>query len=153
MVGAAIVAVWIFYVVNNPSLFTASVLSLQEKNFIVEKWRDIAYKTDSWYMDIFMSQNMPTPASIDFTIIFDKDSVTIDPQNLSGQWTRTISSQSADNMSIQSEPGSNVDKNQSIIVLPFTGNLKNILLSEAKVKWGKSLSIWSLNDITSHSTN
>jgi len=37
ILGAAILASGIFYVVNNPSLFTASILSLQEKNFIVEK--------------------------------------------------------------------------------------------------------------------
>jgi hypothetical protein len=37
LLGAAILASGIFYVVNNPNLFTASILSLQEQNFITEK--------------------------------------------------------------------------------------------------------------------
>ncbi|MEI6672797.1 MAG: hypothetical protein WCL02_05745 [bacterium] len=37
IIAAAVVAVGIFYVVKNPEIFTASVLSLQEKSFIVEK--------------------------------------------------------------------------------------------------------------------
>jgi hypothetical protein len=32
-----------------------------------------------------MSEKMETPASIDFTISFDKDTIRIDPTNLSGQ--------------------------------------------------------------------
>jgi hypothetical protein len=36
LLGAAILASGIFYVVNNPDLFTASILSLQEQNFITE---------------------------------------------------------------------------------------------------------------------
>jgi len=37
LLGAAILASGIFYVIHNPDAFMASVLSLQEKNFIIEK--------------------------------------------------------------------------------------------------------------------
>ncbi|MEI6774410.1 MAG: hypothetical protein WCL18_06585 [bacterium] len=37
VLAAAIIAVGVFYVINNPSFFTASVLSLQEKAFITQK--------------------------------------------------------------------------------------------------------------------
>lgn len=37
IIGAAFVAIGLFYVSKNPDLFTASVLSLQEKAFITEK--------------------------------------------------------------------------------------------------------------------
>lgn len=150
LLGAAILAPWIFYVVNNPESFTASILSLQEQNFITEKWRDIAYKTNSGYVDIFMGENRETPENIEFTIIFDKDTVTVDPQNSSGQGTRTISSLDENSIIIQSTPGEIVDKSQSLIMLPFSWEQKDILLSEAVAneKW---LSIWSLNEITTHS--
>jgi len=155
IIGAALVAVGIFYVVNNPSIFTASILSLQEKNFIVEKWRDIAYKTNSWYVDIFMSENLETPASINFTISFDKDKVSIDPTNLSGQGTRTFSNPDENSIIIQSIPNQTVDKSQSLILLPFTGEIRDILLSEAVAKTNndkqQNLSIGSLNEITTHS--
>lgn len=153
--GAAILASWIFYVVNNPDFFTASVLSLQEKAFIVEKWRDIAYKNNSWAIDIFMSEKLKTPASIDFIISFDQNTVTLNADNMSGQGTRIISNPNSNDIIIQSLPGKNVDKSQSLIIIPFTGEIKDILLSEATAKLvngeEKSLSIGSLNEITSHS--
>lgn len=155
IIGAAALAVGIFYVVNNPNLFTASVLSLQEKAFIVEKWRDIAYKTDNGYVDIFMSEILETPKSINFTVSFDKDTINIDPQNISGQGTRTWNNIDATSILIQSTPSENIDKSQSILMLPFTGEIKNILLSEAVATLNnnqeKDLSIGSLNETTSHS--
>lgn len=155
LLGAAILSSWIFYVVNNPDIFTASVLSLQEKAFIIEKGRDIAYKTNSGYVDIFLSQTGEVPASVDFTISFDKDTVTIDPNNLSGQGNRTQSKPDKDDIIITSTPSKNIKKNQSLILLPFTGAIRDILLSEAVGKFAngktKNLSIWSLNDISSHS--
>jgi len=155
LLGAAILASWIFYVVNNPGSFTASILSLQEKTFITQQWRDIAYKTDNGYVDIFMAETLETPASIDFTVSFDKDTVIIDPNSLSGQWTRTRSNPDENSIIIQSIPGETVDKSQSIVLLPFTGDITDILLSESVAKMNngdeKNLSIWSLNELTSHS--
>lgn len=37
LLGAAVLASGIFYVVNNPDVFTASILSLQEQEFIEEQ--------------------------------------------------------------------------------------------------------------------
>jgi len=37
VIGAALMAVSLFYIINNPDAFMASVLSLQEKTFITEK--------------------------------------------------------------------------------------------------------------------
>ncbi len=150
LLGAAILASWIFYVVNNPDMFTASILSLQEQEFIVEKWWDIAYKTNSGYVDIFMAEKMETPANIDFTISFDKDTITIDPASISGQGLRTFNLPDQETITIQSLPNKEIDKTQSIILLPFTGDNEDIILTEAVVD-GKWLSIGSLNEIAEHS--
>jgi len=155
LLWAALLASGIFYVVNNPNVFTASILSLQEQNFIIEKWRDIAYKTNSGYVDIFMAETLETPANIDFTISFDKDTVSIDTNNLSGQGTRTWSNLDENNITIQSIPNQDMDKSQSLIMLPFTGDSTDILLSEAVANMNdgkaKNLSIGSLNELVSHS--
>lgn len=140
LLGAAILASGIFYVVNNPDMFTASILSLQEQEFIAEKGRDIAYKTNSGYVDIFLSEKMETPASIDFTISYDKDTVSIDPANISGQGTRTYSNPDDMSIMITSMPDNAVIKSESLIMLPFTGDIEDIILSEATVA-GKGLSI------------
>lgn len=155
IIGAAFVAFGVFFVSQNPGFFTASILSLQEKNFIIEKWRDIAYKTNSWYVDIFMSEKLETPESIDFTISFDKDTVSLDSLNLSGQGTRIASSPDNGSILIHSIPSKIIDKSQSLIMLPFTGNIEDILLSEAvatTANTNQDLSIWSLNEIISHSS-
>ena len=102
-----------------------------------------------------MSEKLETPASIDFTISFDKDTVTIDPQNLSGQGTWTFSEPDENSIIIQSIPSGTIDKSQSLVLLPFMGNIEHILLSEAVAKLNdgetKNLSIGSLNDTTTHS--
>ena len=155
IIGAACIALGIFFIAKNPNILMASVLSLQEKTFIAAKWRDIAYKTNSWYVDIFMSENLETPKNIDLTISFNKDTVTIDTKNLSGQGTRTAKNPDENSVIIQSTPGQIVDKSQSIVLLPFTGEIKDILLSEAVANLNdgsqKNLSIGSLNTITTHS--
>ena len=147
-------AVSLFYVINNPEVFMTSVLSLQEKTFIIDNWRDIAYKTNSWAVDVFMSQQLNTPAHIDFTISLDPESIHLDTQNSSGQGIRTLDTSDKNNIAIQIAPSENIDKNQSIFVLPFSGENKNILLSEAVATFAngqeKNLSIWSLNQVISH---
>ncbi|MCX6823835.1 MAG: hypothetical protein NT085_01805 [candidate division SR1 bacterium] len=155
LLGAVILASGMFYVIHNPDAFMASVLSLQEKTFIVEKGRDIAYKTNSGYVDIFMSEKLETPKNIDFTVSFNKDTITIDSTNISGQGTRTTRNPDENSIIIQSTPSQTMDKSQSIIMLPFTGEIRDILLSEAVAKLSngteKNLSIGSLNEITTHS--
>ena len=149
LLGAAVLASGIFYVVNNPDVFTASILSLQEQEFIEEQWWDIAYKTNSGYLDIFLAENKKTPQQIDFTVSFDKDTVTIDPENLSGQGTRTYSNPDENSIIITMTP-TNIIKKESLIMLPFTGESTDILLSEALMD-GKWSSIGSLNEINMHS--
>ncbi len=155
LLWTAILASWIFYVVNNPDTFTASVLSLQEKQFIIEKGRDIAYKTNSWAVDIFMSETLETPTSIDFTVSFNEDKITIHPEQLTGQGTFEIVNQNNDEITIRSSTLETIDKSQSVLILTFTGEIQDILLSEAVATYAnskqKSLSIGTLNEITSHS--
>ena len=155
LLWGAILAVWIFYVTNNPDMFTASILSLQEKQFIIEKWRDIGYKTNSWYVDIFMAENMETPASIDFTVLFDKDKISINQQQLSGQGVFATINQNDNEITIRSSEIQNTNKGQSLLILPFTGEMNAILIGEAVATLidgkQKNLSIGTLNEITSHS--
>lgn len=155
LLGAAILASGIFYVVNNPESFTASILSLQEQEFIAEKGWDMAYKTNSGYVDIFMAETLDTPASIDLTVSFDKDTITIDPAVISGQWMWTFSTPDDSSIIIQSLPNEDIIKTESVIMLPFTGDIEDILLSEAVAKsidgTSKALSIGSLNGVVSHS--
>jgi len=157
LLGAAVLASGIFYVVNNPNLFMSSILSLQEKEFIAEKWRDVAYKTNDGYVDIFLAETLQTPENINFIIDFDDDNIEINAENLSGQgtWTRTRIDKNT--IHIESFPNKDIKKEESLIMLPFSGDMRDILLSEALATYPKNkkqyLSIGSLNELSGHSGN
>lgn len=82
---------------------------------------------------------METPTNIEFMISFDESTVSIDPKNLSGQGAWTYSQNGGD-INILSILPKNMNKTQSLILLPFTGDKKDILLSQAMAD-GKRLSI------------
>ena len=97
-----------------------------------------------------MAEKLETPKSIDFTISFNQETVTIDPNNLSGQGTRIIKSLDSNNITIEVIPSPNRDESQSILLLPFTGEKEDILVSESTMKLNndteKNLAIGSLNE-------
>ncbi len=154
ILGAACVAIGIFYISHNPQMFSASILSLQQQSFIQQKWRDIAYKTNSWYIDIFLSQQQEIPTQVTFTLIFDDTTVSVDTQNITGQADRTTQRIDDQTLRITTIPSATIDNIQSLIMIPFTGGQKDILVSEAiassKDNKHQRLSIGSLNEITNH---
>lgn len=76
---------------------------------------------------------METPANINFTISFDKDTIIIDPASITGQGLRTFNLPDQETITIQSLPNQGMDKTQSLIMLPFTGDKEDIILTEAVV--------------------
>lgn len=69
-----------------------------------------------------------------------------------GTWTTTNTS---DSLTITFTPNENLDTSQSIIMIPFTGDQQDIILSEAKAvkihhQKIQDLSIGSLNEATYH---
>jgi len=154
LLGAALLASGIFYVVNNPNIFMASILSLQEKQFIESMWRDVAYKTSDGYVDIFLAENKDIPTSIEFSIIFDEDTITLDTNNITGQWTRNITNTVTDAIYILSLPWITINTDESLLMIPFSGDARDILLSEAIAtiqNTTQRLSIGSLNEFSGHS--
>lgn len=103
-----------------------------------------------------MSEKLETPANIAFTISFDKDTVTIDAKNLSGQGVSIAKNTDESNIIITIVPKKDIEKSQSIISLPFTGDITDILLSEAVATLNngkeKNLSIGSLNQTSPHTS-
>ncbi len=80
-----------------------------------------------------MAEKLKTPTNIKFTISFDKDTITIDPASISGQGLRTFNLPDQETIIIQSLPNQKMDKTQSLIMLPFTGDSEDIILTEAVV--------------------
>jgi hypothetical protein len=83
MIFAGIFALALFYVSKNSDIFQASVLSIQEKEFIQKNNRDVAYKNSNNLLDIFVSSGIQDFAKIKFYIIFEPKIINIDTNNLS----------------------------------------------------------------------
>ncbi len=145
---AAIVASGIFYVVQNPDMFTASILSLQEQQFIKEKQRDIAYKTINGYVDIFVAPHLNNIKELTCTITFDPETIRIDTNTITGQATRTVQEMPGE-LIIHITPHTPLVPEESLVMIPFSGDRKHIIVTEAKSEKGNH-SIGTLNTFISH---
>jgi len=152
---AMVAALAIFYIVKNPDFFTASILSLQEITTIKEQWWDIAYKTDSWAIDIFVADQVTDVDTINFTINFNNETVTIDPEHMTGQSWISILGQDETSITLSISDIDWLKKNESAIILPFQWTTKDILISESKTTLHngqqKDLSVGILNQNQTHS--
>lgn len=156
LIWAFILALAIFYVSQNPSLFQASVLSLQEIQIIQNEWRDIAYKNQPNLLDIFLSSWVASPSELEFSLAFDP-STQIQTQNLSWQGEISIKSIWSWFAEFHITNLQNIDYTQSVLLVSFQWeNLSNnyLIIEKATAKlpdWtSKELSVWNLGEKTSH---
>lgn len=155
LVWALFIAFAIFYISKNPSIFQASVLSLQEIQIIQDQWRDIAYKNQTGLLDIFLSSGVQSLSSLDFSLVFDP-ATEIQAQNLSWQWQISITNIWSWFADFHITDLQNIDYSQSILLVSFTGtNANNYLIIEKATasltdSTQKDLSIWNLWEKLSH---
>lgn len=155
LLGAAILASGIFYVVNNPDLFMASILSLQEKQFIVEQWWDAAYKTDNNTFEIFVAENYADNLSnFQCVIYLDPEKVEMNIDAYTGQGEISIQKQIDGNLYITVTNIKNIDINKEIVGIPFSGDARLVFLWESKGKTEnkrKDFAVGNLSTFTPHS--
>ncbi len=153
--AGAICALVIFYVIKNPNLFQTSILLLEEKAFMNEKKRDVAYKTNQWPFEVFIAEkHKHNTETFEWRIYFDPNEVEI----LIDQWTwqgiLQKSTQNIWNIDIKIGIPKSIDTNKEIIWIPFSGNGEKILLGESRITTKKtktSLSVGNLDEFIRHS--
>lgn len=127
--AAAVCALVVFYIVKNPNLFQASILSLEEKAFMNEKKRDSAYKVTSGYFEIFVAEKYKySMQSFQGIIYIDPENVELDIQNLTGQGTFQITQTAKDSLLVSISNLGDIDTSREIIGIPFSGEQTYILL-------------------------
>lgn len=157
LVWALFIALAVFYVSKNPSIFQASVLSLQEIQTIHTQGRDIAYKNQPNLLDIFISSWVEDFSSLDFSLMFSP-SIQIQTQNLSWQWQISITNIWNGFADFHINDIKNIDYSQSLLLVSFTWSTQTndyLIIESAQVTtldWDKeNLSIWNLGEKISHS--
>jgi len=156
LVLAVICAVALFYFTENPWLFSASIISLQESEEMKKNNWDIAYKNDAQVLDVFLSDSLQDVSNITISIIYDPQNAEVNPWDIVIQpnLTTDILSQTPWLLVIKINNFTWwFDYQNSLLELPFSSsdNVYNILLSEATIMSidgeNKPLSIGILNNI------
>jgi hypothetical protein len=152
LVLALIIAIVAFVVVKNPELFQASVLQVQDRETMQANQRDIGYKTTSGVLDVFIAENIKNFTEITFQITLDPQNITPDFTKIESQMPYEIIDQSENGFDIRltSATLSGLDYNQSLFMIPFSGNNTHILLSEGIITFNNgdmpALAIGNLNE-------
>ena len=129
------IALGLFYVFQNPNLFQANVLSLQDKETLIEYDWDVWYKVDDLFLDVYLSKDIDTFVEIKFEILFDQ-SVVFDFSQLEHQWDWEIVASGSWLYDIQMYWLSGMDFGQSLFVLPYSWSSFDVLLGEAYLQRG-----------------
>ena len=151
LVAAGLFSLAILFFVKNPNFFQASVLNAGEVNLIKANKRDIAYKQSTWLLDIFFSESIKDKW---VTIVLTHNPlVNIDWWLFSWQCWFNIINSDLENITI-SLNCSNILTDQSALIIPFSGQIQDVLMEEWYYTDGGQkvgLSIWNLSEFAEHS--
>lgn len=145
------VAIWLFLLSENTKIFSASVISLQEKEAMKENNRDLWYKNEWNILDIYLDDKVDNLDYLTLSIAYDPDSISFDVNDIDTQTDYKILSNEDWNLLIQFNNFSNknFDYKNSLFMLKFTWENQSILVSQATAflfTWtDRFLAVWSLN--------
>ena len=151
---AIVLSAVLFYATQNPDLFSASILSLQDVETIKAKSRDIWYKNEWNILDTFLSDKLQSISSITFSVIYDNANIDLNLEKLDSQTDYEIISDNEWGVVIKfiNFSGIDYDYKHSLFELPFVWDgwiISQVLISEWMVSLldgeNKNLSIGLLN--------
>ena len=125
----ALLAVSIFFVVNDPASFQANVLGIQDKEMLEKREWDLWYKFVDKTLDVYLSDK-ENYSKVDVIVSYDVENVKFDLNNIEyqgifvenflGDWILKLSFNLDD-----------IDFDESLFVVSFVGENEQIVLSEA----------------------
>lgn len=148
----ALIALGLFFLLQNTNVFDsfqANILSLNDRNTLIEHDRDIWYRTDNHVLDVYLSDTWDAIASLEVEILYDASKISFDFEMMKQQWLVEIVGKEDWKylLSIKNIPS--IDSNESLFVLPYTWDASALLLWSVvafDTVWsGVSLSVGNLN--------
>ena len=146
------IAIGLFFVLEGTNFLSASVISLQEKETMKENNWDLWYKNDWNTLDVYLDDKVDNLDYLTLSIVYDPDNISFNIDDINTQTEYKIISNQEWNLLIQFNNFSNknFDYKNSLLMLKFTWDDSNILISQATAflfTWtNKLLAIWSLNE-------
>ena len=147
---AILFSVILFYFMENPSFFSASILSLQDAQTMIANHRDLAYKNEKNILDVYLSETIKDINELSVSIVYDEENVEVDLDKIKTQTDYKLLSQTNGTLVLKFKNfNGKFDYGQSLFELAFVAKEPSILLSESTVlllNWeNKSMSVWCLN--------
>ena len=153
LIVAPILAILLFYLTQNFSWMTASVLDITEINTIKQNNWDLAYKTENQIFEVFWAEKVKSAEFIEFEILYNPERIELDTQLISWDNYQIIDSQEGD-LVIQISDIWVRDYQEWWFEIPYTWDESQILMWDAKkLENGEelNLSVWNLNRKQEHS--
>lgn len=150
LIIALIITVWLVIIAQNPDLFRASVLLVEDRQTMTDNMRDIWYKNSNNILDVFVSEDVKDFESILFSVIYDGTSILPDLTMIDSQLKYEISNEGPNEFSIYLISDTGLDYGQSLFTIPFSWSNPYILVSDGAANlndwWQSPLSIWNLDE-------
>lgn len=148
------IALILFFVLDNPELLSASIISLQEQSIMKENRRDLWYKNEWNTLDVFLDDSLNDLDYVTISIIYDENEVSLNAQDIITQTDYEILWNTTWSLLIQftNFSKSDYDYLNSLFELKYIWE-PSILVGEAQAFLfsgiNKILAIWSLNQTKS----
>ena len=146
------VAIWLYFLTKDSKFLSASVISLQEQETMKQNNRDLGYKNNWNVLDIYLDEKVDNLDYLTLSILYDPDDVSFDVDDIDTQTDYKVLSNEDGNLLVQFNNFSNknFDYKSSLLMLKFTGEESNILVSQATAflftGTNRLLAVWSLNE-------
>lgn len=141
----ALVFAWIVYYSRDLS---ASVLSLQERQYIEQAHWDAAYKRFPWEIEVFISPQLQSLEQLFVSFLFSPSKLQIFPLEIRSPYFFNILSEDKSSLVLQVSNFSSGNIDEGIVTVPFSWDSKEILVEYVVDSLGgTSFALGSLDDI------
>ncbi|MDD2537372.1 MAG: hypothetical protein PHU61_02680 [Candidatus Absconditabacteria bacterium] len=107
---------------------SASILNLQERQFMTELKRDAAYKKSNNEIEVFISSPLQSEAILFASFLYAPQALTIDTSLITSPYSYEIISDVPGEIIFQITNFSQGDVDEGVLIIPFLGETKDITL-------------------------
>ena len=150
IVGVALALVFALMSYGSKDL-SASVLSLQEREFITQAQRDTAYKSQNQQIEIFISAELQRYNQLFISLLFSPSEIMLNENEISSPYSHDILSISNSSLLLKVSEfwAGNVD--EGIVIIPFQGEEAEITVEfvSDEIQGGQLFAVGALKDFDS----
>ena len=128
--------------------FSASVLSLQEREFVTKAQWDVAYKKNDQQVEVFISESLQQYNQLFVSFLFSSSEIHLDVDGISSPYSFEILSFSNSSLVLRVDDFWEGNIDEWIIIIPFEGDQEDITVEFVSdlIQWGQFFAVGVLRD-------